>query len=298
MNFQPKHTRFRAYQLVSKGASFSYWDGTNFTLGEARFNDENKASIYHELGVCGKTKIDTLYISSWEIDHCNPEELIQILTLFKPSQIYLPWYLPSPEVESQIISKRLIDQYIGPPVPLKVNGHGLPVATPWAYADSFCLQDQYEKSNDNSLVVLFHSGNIGVLSVGDIESGEISSRFLTYPMLQEEVDIFLLSHHGSSIDFNTVEFIKALNPHVCLALVDRENQYGHPDPIVRQRANDHSFYFSTKDGDVIIETNAGFANHSTFTVYNYISNGQQLQTMKSFESKRGKRNKTHVWSGL
>ncbi len=45
MEILAKHTRFRAYQLKSKGSSFSYWGGARFVLGEARYNDDNKNSI-------------------------------------------------------------------------------------------------------------------------------------------------------------------------------------------------------------------------------------------------------------
>ena len=58
MELLSKHTRFRAYQLKSKGASFSYFDGNHFTLCEARYNNDNKNSIWHELKMCGKSSID------------------------------------------------------------------------------------------------------------------------------------------------------------------------------------------------------------------------------------------------
>ena len=56
MELKNIHTRFRAYQMTVKGSSFSYWDSSTgiFVLGEARFNDDNKASIFHELSKCGK----------------------------------------------------------------------------------------------------------------------------------------------------------------------------------------------------------------------------------------------------
>jgi hypothetical protein len=56
MELKNIHTRFRAYQMTVKGSSFSYWDSATgkFVLGEARFNDDNKASIFHELSKCGK----------------------------------------------------------------------------------------------------------------------------------------------------------------------------------------------------------------------------------------------------
>ncbi len=285
MSFIPKHTRFRGYQLVSRGASFSYWDGENFTLGEARLTDENVHSIIHELSICGKDTIDTLYISSWEEDHCHPDELWEILTIYHPRTIYLPRVGPDPTNAGQVRSLKIIEEFKGPPEPQVYTTLNIPNAVPWAYCDVFCGLPESANSNDNSLPVLFHTGNIGVLSVGDLESAELSQLVSAMPMLNEQVDVYILSHHGSSPSFNTRDLIQAITPSVCIALVDRDNQYGHPDPVVQQRANDLSYYYSTKDGDVVIET-AAESNHGNFKLFNYTKNGNKLDSIKEFTSKR------------
>jgi len=100
----------------------------------------------------------------------------------------------------------------------------------------------------------------------------------------KEVDVLILPHHGSSKDFTTSEFLKALNPTVCIALVDRENQYGHPDATVCQRVNADSWYYSTKDGDVIIETSGD--DNKNYTVYDYITGGENRKSVREFESKK------------
>ncbi|GAB3382102.1 hypothetical protein GCM10027514_21940 [Azotobacter armeniacus] len=45
LTVKSKITRFRAYQLESAGSSFSYFNGTTFTLLEARYNEVNEESI-------------------------------------------------------------------------------------------------------------------------------------------------------------------------------------------------------------------------------------------------------------
>lgn len=130
---------------------------------------------------------------------------------------------------------------------------------------------------------MWRMGNISVLSVGDLESEELS-KTLASTKLYHEVDVLILSHHGSSPDFTTKEYLQALSPNVCLALVDRENKFGHPNPTVYQRVNENSWYYSTKDGDVIIETYGG--EHECFKVYNYVSNGHKLNEVKTFKCKK------------
>lgn len=297
MELKNIHTRFRAYQLSTKGSSFSYWDANTdkFVLGEARLNDDNIPSIIHELKKCGKEKIDDLYISSWDKDHCSANELEMILKHLKPSSIYYPRYLPDPEKQNQVDSKRLIDNYDGNPKPYKYNASTGYPAEKWVYDQVYLKQEITCTANDNSLISLWRRGNFSVLSVGDLESVELSE-LIANDNIFNETDIYILSHHGSSKDFNSVELLKALKPKVCLALVDRENQYGHPDNTVYQRANEHSWYYSTKNGDVIIETNG--AGNEKFTVYNYITGGENLESVREFDCKRFEERNKRVLNDL
>jgi len=76
-----KCTRFRAYQLGNAGSSFSYFDGNNFTLIEARLTDLSRTYLEWELRNCGRTQIYGLHITSWDVDHCAKKELEIILKL-------------------------------------------------------------------------------------------------------------------------------------------------------------------------------------------------------------------------
>ena len=288
MPFRRIHTRFRAYQLSTKGSSFSYWDASTnqFVLGEARYNDDNIASITHELRQCGKTSINQLYISSWDKDHCTSSELEIILKGLKPTQIIYPGYIPDPSKQNQLDSFSLIRDYQGATAKRAGKYEG-PSTQAWGYTNFAYLQgiENYELSNDKSVIHMWRSGNISVLSLGDVESAELSDK-ISQNERMKEVDVLILPHHGSSPDFTTVELLKALNPKLCLALVDRQNQYGHPNPTVYSRVNDHSKYISTKDGDIIIETDGDL--NDTFIVYNYIANGDECKEVLSFMSKKGK----------
>lgn len=52
MAIKVRMTRFRAYQLGNAGSSFSYFNGSQFTLLEARYNEVNEPSIKQELKLC------------------------------------------------------------------------------------------------------------------------------------------------------------------------------------------------------------------------------------------------------
>src|SRR4051812_40509312 len=88
-------TRFRAYQLGEAGASYSYFADGAFTLIEARRTaDLSHARLMSELEICRKKVIDTLHITSWDKDHCNPPDLHWILENLKPKRVEYPGYPP------------------------------------------------------------------------------------------------------------------------------------------------------------------------------------------------------------
>lgn len=68
-------TRFRAYQLGCPGSSFSFFAGGHFTVMEGRLTDLSRASLEHEMRLCGVSFADNLDITSWDSDHCNRHEL-------------------------------------------------------------------------------------------------------------------------------------------------------------------------------------------------------------------------------
>lgn len=88
------YTRFRAYQLGEKGASFSLSVDQYFVLIEARYNEINKPHIKFEMEQSGVSRINVLHITSWDDDHCKSTELEDIIKDLKPYVIECPGYAP------------------------------------------------------------------------------------------------------------------------------------------------------------------------------------------------------------
>src|SRR4051794_37573483 len=89
-----KLTRFRAYQLGNAGSSFSYFDGTTFTLIEARLTELNRSRIDKEMEFCQVSRVGCLHITSWDTDHCKERDLQEILDRYLPAKIEYPGYPP------------------------------------------------------------------------------------------------------------------------------------------------------------------------------------------------------------
>jgi competence protein ComEC len=292
---QKKPTTFRAYQLGSAGSSFSYFDGMFFTLLEARFNDINKPQIIREMNFCRKQKIDTLHITSWDQDHCSSSELEIILSELRPTRIEYPGYEPHTDCGKE--SLEIIQTYIEENQKKSLTCEGFSItpeyinklesASTLGYKNIFYSPKSIaEKSNDNSTVKFFRVGCFNVLSLGDVESSEISSRLLNCLILKSEVDVLILAHHGADNGFTSNRFLKQIKPKIAICSSNYDNQYEHPKQEIRDmlRKND-IFLYTTKTGDVLIRSREEHCGASC-RAYNFISGSEELSSRFDFSSKK------------
>lgn len=298
-----KHTRFRAYQLGCPGSFFSYFDGTNFTLIEARLTDISERSLVSELSSCGmENKINVLHITSWDSDHCSPIALRKILTHLKPDQIDIPGYSPTTDtgkeslsvIHSYINSQRIAQHSIELLDCAPENNRLLPPSLQFEYQNVlFHPYNYYENCNDNSTVMLFRTGSFTLLSLGDVELPEIAETLMQNKILNSEVDVMILAHHGADNGFTTDRFVKVINPSVSVSSSNYDNQFEHPKPEIKKIFYDNQVpIYTTKTGDVIIKS---IGDHkSQYEVLNLIGDSTELSSKKTFTTKRAQ----HSYSPL
>lgn len=278
------YTRFRAYQLGEEGSSFSLIVDNHFTLIEAKLNETNVNSLIEELKILGRNTIDTLHITSWDTDHCDAESLRVILECLKPARIEYPPYSPDSETGKKCL--QMIKAYSGGEIiqintwnvynsshqALKLKGQDI-LLNPTRLA---------EKHNDNSVAKLFRVGSFQILSLGDCEADDISMRLQDNEILQSEVDVLILAHHGSENSICTREFLEKISPCVAICSSNYDNKFEHPHQAVRNRLNNLGIpYFTTKTGDIIIESVDKFS----FRVYNYCGNNEKCKDIAKFNNK-------------
>lgn len=291
---EAKQTRFRAYQLGSEGSSFSYFDGSNFTLIEARLTELSQKSVLNELKICGKTTIDVLHITSWDNDHSEPLELGHIFNHLKPRIIEYPSY--EPKTDSGRESLDLINKYrairekhshttrlknIGPDYINTLSSANAREHSNVLYSP----RKEYERSNDNSTVQLFRSGSFTVLSLGDVESPEIAEAIMSGNIAQSEVDVMILAHHGADNGFTTDKFLKTIKPKVAVCSSNYDNQYDHPRDEIRELLYQNGIdIYTTKTGDVVIQSIN--AHQGEFEIINLIADNGKISSSKKHASKR------------
>jgi len=263
VTIKSKFTRFRAYQLCNAGSSFSYFNGSEFTLIEARYNDINEEKIKQEMELCNVDRIHNLHITSWDMDHCSPSQLERLLTDFNPNKIEYPGYEPHTDAGNK--SLKIIREYEKKGKAIKANRKIISVTPKYISsldeAENYGYRDTLhhprfidrESSNNNSTIKHFRSGSFNVLSLGDIECNNIASGLRRQRTINQETDVMILAHHGASNGFTTSAFIKTVRPAVAIASADYANKFEHPKQEIRDLLHKHKVkLFTTKTGDIII----------------------------------------------
>ncbi|KWO20827.1 ComEC/Rec2 family competence protein [Burkholderia ubonensis] len=282
MEIKPIRTRFRAYQLKEPGSSFSYFADGNFTLIEAKLTDHSRASVSSELKICGKTSIDTLHITSWDKDHCDFDELKEILSDLKPRRIEYPGYDHDSDNAKSCLKEIFLYRDARKKATLSTDARridppyikGLSDASDMEYEDIYYHPKEiFPGSNDNSTVKLFRRGMFNVASLGDIEHANIGSMLRRSKTFKREVDVLILAHHGSDNDINSKKFFKSVKPTIAVCSSDYDNRYGHPHDEVKNALHEAGVQvFTTKTGDVLVES---LSNHrKEYKVTNYKSNNE------------------------
>lgn len=295
MEIKQKTTRFRAYQLGNAGSSFSYFDGTTFTLIEGRLTESSEPNVQFELEQAGKTKIDTLHITSWDNDHCRPNELKDILNKLQPNKIQYPGYEPHTDSGKTCLSyiKTYEKYFIDKPKNVNVKSvspeylNGLESANDGLGYSNIIYHPRkiYEESNDNSTVKFFRSGSFTLLSLGDVEKEEIATNISIGTIIKTQVDIMILAHHGADNGFTTDKFLKAINPRIAICSSNYDNQFTHPKQAIRDLLYKNDIQlFTTKTGDVVVKS---INDHNgEFQVFNLISNNDKISSDYKLKSKR------------
>lgn len=290
-------TRFRAYQLGSAGSSFSYFDGSTFTLIEARLTDLSRPRVRKEMEFCGVSRIGCLHITSWDTDHCTVNELKEILKLYRPFKIEYPGYPPKSETAQECLAiirgyreimtavgVTAVIQQIDPPYIATLQ-----TTVALGYRD-VVYHPKYlsEESNNNSTVKLFRTGVFNLASLGDVENPMIGAYLRHDSLFSSEVDVLILAHHGADNGFTTGKFLKTVKPKLAICSSNYDNMYDHPRDEIRQLLYEQKIpLFTTKTGDVAVQSVAPHTH--AFKVINLKADSTEISSTVDFVSKKSEK---------
>src|SRR6185312_3113483 len=139
-------------------------------------------------------------------------------------------------------------------------------------------------ANNNSTVELFRVGSFNVLSLGDVESHDISSRLRRDKYLGREVDVMILAHHGADNGFTNKRFLEHIEPQLAICSADYANQYDHPTQDIRDLLFEQKIrLMTTKTGDIIVKS---IGDHTgQFRANNLRAGSTEVSSQYDFTSK-------------
>jgi len=107
--------------------------------------------------------------------------------------------------------------------------------------------------NNSSLVFLVEYNDFEAILTGDLDKEYLN--FLLHDLSQ--IEVFKLAHHGSYTGTDEETF-KNFRPGLSIISAGKNNRYGHPHKEVIDALNKFDLkYISTKDGDIVIESDGG-----------------------------------------
>lgn len=196
-------------------------------------------------------KVDYIFISHFDSDHCNGlKAVIENITV-KNLVISKQCEITNEYVELiNLANKKNVNIIIS-----KTNDK--------IYIDKYAnIEILYasEKENDlnnNSIVCKLNYNNFNMLFTGDIEKkveDKIIEKYKKTNMLN--VEVLKVAHHGSKTSTNQ-GFLNAVSPKIALIGVGENNKFGHPNDAVIQRLKKcgSQIYRTDKMGEISIKIN-------------------------------------------
>ncbi len=115
------------------------------------------------------------------------------------------------------------------------------------------LNSQKEEENEDSLVLLVKMRNHPILLMGD-------SGFQVEQELLEEgnllkVDLLKVGHHGSKYS-TSIDFLKKIQPKICMISAGVHNRYSHPHEETLNRLQSCDTYVTSKGGAIKVRLNS------------------------------------------
>jgi competence protein ComEC len=174
------------------------------------------------------SKLHTLIASHGDLDHMGG--LLAAHDNFRPDEIWVSAQVSGPlwdQLKAKATAKNTTIRYLAKGDRLKLGG--LEVQTLWPPSD-----EQIDKSNLTSLVLLLHYGNQRFLLTGDIDQS-IEARLLEDPNLPK-LDYLKVAHHGSKTS-SSEPFLAQTRPSLAVVSAGYQNNFNHPNPAVLHRLN-------------------------------------------------------------
>lgn len=114
----------------------------------------------------------------------------------------------------------------------------------------------YRDSNENSIVLKLHYGEINAILTGDVSAAQEADILAAYGAAQLACDLYKVGHHGSGTSSSSA-FLQAMQPTYAVISCGGANSYGHPFGEVLSDLNAVGATVLRTDllGEILLESN-------------------------------------------
>ena len=202
----------------------------------------------------GYRKIDLMFISHFDQDHVGG--LFTILKELKVKKVCIPKQKENSENYQKFL--RIIKEKDISVSVVKI-GDKINIENNLYFDILWPKEEQITENmiNNNAIVMKLNCKEFSMLFTGDIEKKAEEELVKIYE--DKEIlkcDILKVAHHGSKTS-TTDEFIKLVNPKVCLIGVGKNNLFKHPSDVVVERLENinANVYRTDLNGEITITVN-------------------------------------------
>lgn len=213
--------------MVDTGGSITYkrekWELKN------RNFDIEKSTIIPFIKSIGINKVDHLFLSHGDADHCGNSK--SLIDNFSVKKVYLNKGKIN-NCEKKTNGNILYDDY------LKIDN-----------VEIYSLNNgEYSDENSLSMVLLLIIENYKILLMGDAPKKVEEEIIDKYAL--DNIDILKVGHHGSNTS-SSEKFINHIKPKYSIISVGKNNKFGHPKKIVLDTLSDSKIYRTDEDGSIM-----------------------------------------------
>lgn len=209
--------------------------------GSSSVSNVGKYRIIPFLKIRGATRIEAVFVTHPDEDHCNGIE--ELLDAGRREGITIS-NLILPDVDEELKNdayKRLECGAVQRGIPLSYIKRGQKINS--GKMTLTCLNPSgdvhYEGTNEYSVVLELTYGAFGALLTGDVE-GRGERALIQYIKEKDlgQITVLKAAHHGSG-GSTPNEFLDSLNPAYTIISCGRNNSYGHPHKDLTERLASH-----------------------------------------------------------
>lgn len=224
-------------------------------------NGDHKTYMLNYIKDLGITEIDYLVLTHPDADHIGGAP--EVINTFTVKNCIMPNETKTTQVFKRTLDA-LEDREVNVLLPTPGDTYTLKNATFRILAP---LKEDYNDTNDHSVVLRLMYGERSILFTGDAEAYSEEDMVATYTAADLKSDVLKVGHHGS-VTSSSPAFLALVDPDYAVISCGVGNSYGHPhdETVERLQNAGIQLYRTDTQGTIILKTDGKTLSFTTLGI--------------------------------